>query len=256
MPPNLPLRNRPNPHQTQINHNSNNPNDPKHLPIIHPIIPKNNRENNPAQIPRSTRTPTHDAIGMRMHVRHEGEIRPVARFEEECHTGNETEHGGFVMGVCESYRDLKCPGDDGEGVQKGFLPPDARVRVQCVGYQTPRGAEGHVQQPKHSGPASRPRLPQRFEILEVVGAEDGVDGEFGAEGTEVVHGGHEGLEGEDDGHGFFEGRFLDDFAAGDVEHLLFADLGFAVVGDAAGGAFGVEDHLCVVVAGRGAGVGG
>ena len=256
MPTNLPLRNRPNPHQTQINNNSNNPNDPKHLPIIHPIIPENNRKDNAPQIPRPARTPTHDAIGMRMHVRHEGEIGPVARFEEECHTGYETEHGGFMVRVCESYRDLKRSSYDGEGVQEGFFAPDARVRVQCVGDKTACGPESHVQKTEHGGPTPRSRLTQRFEILEVVGAEDGVDGEFGAEGTEVVHRGHEGLEGEDDGHGFFEGGFLDDFAAGDVEHLLFADLGLAVVGDAAGGAFGVEDHLCVVVAGRGAGVGG
>ncbi len=67
-----------------------------------------------------------------------------------------------------------------------------------------------------------------FEVLEVVGTQDGVDGQFGAEGAEVAAAGDEGLEREDSRHCFLEAGFADDFAPRDIEHLLFANLGFVV----------------------------
>lgn len=92
-------------------------------------------------------------------------------------------------------------------------------------------------------------MAERFEVLEVEGAEDGVDGEFGAEGAEVAAAGDEGLEGEDDGHCFLKAGFADDFAAGDVQHLLFANLGFVVKATLAV-AGGVVFQFCVGVSGR------
>ena len=66
------------------------------------------------------------------------------------------------------------------------------------------------------------------EVGHVVGAEDAVDGELGAEGAEITTGQHERLQGEDDGYGFFEGGLDDDFAAGRIQHVLFGDLSLVV----------------------------
>jgi len=66
-------------------------------------------------------------------------------------------------------------------------------------------------------------------VLDVVGAEDGVDCELGAKGAEVGAAGDEGLEGKNYGHGFFEAGLDDDFTPRGVEHLLLANLGFVVM---------------------------
>lgn len=182
-------------------------------------------------------------------MRHEAKDGTVGAFEEEGHAGDETEHGALVVTVCETDGDLEGAGDDGVGVHEVFLAPDAGAGVDGVGEEAAHGAERDVQETEHGGPAAGAALAEGFEVFEVVGAEDGVDGEFGAEGAEVAAAGDEGLEGEDDGHCFFEARFADDFAAGDVEHLLFTDLGF-VVKAALAVASGVVFKFCVGVSGR------
>ena len=216
MPTNLALRNRPNPTQRQINRNSNNANNPNRLLIIRPLVPENNREDDPAQVANTPRAAGDNAIGERMHVRDEAEDGAVGAFEEERHAGHETEHGALVVAVGEADGDLEGAGDDGVGVHEGFLAPDAGAGVDGVGEEAAEGAEGDVEEAEHGGPAAGAGLAEGFEVFEVEGAEDGVDGEFGAEGAEVAAAGDEGLQGEDDGHCFFEGGFADDFAAGDV----------------------------------------
>lgn len=251
MPANLPLRNRSNPSQAQIDRNGDDADNPKHLLVILVIIPEDNRKDDAPQIPHPARDPADDAVGMRVHVRDEREVGAVAGLEEEGHAGDEAEHGALVVAVRQADGDLEGARHDREAVDQVLLAPDARAAVERVGDEAADGSAGDVEQAEHGGPAACARLAELREVLEVVGAQDGVDGELGAEGAEVAHGHDEGLEGEDDGHGFLEGGFLDDFAAGDVEHLLFADLGFAVVDAAA--AFGVENHLGITMWRWGAG---
>ena len=66
------------------------------------------------------------------------------------------------------------------------------------------------------------------EVFEVVGAEDGVDGEFGAEGAKVAGTGYKGLRGEEDGEGASPRWLLDDFAAGGVQEGFGGEVGFVV----------------------------
>lgn len=110
---NLALRNRLDPRKRQINRDSNNPNNPKHLPIIHPIIPKDNRKDNASKVATSASDTTDDAVGERMDVRYQSEVRAVAGFEEEGHAGDEAEHCGVRFGVGDPDGDEEGATDDG-----------------------------------------------------------------------------------------------------------------------------------------------
>ncbi len=228
MPTNLPLGNRPDPAQRQIDRNGNDANDPNRLLIILALVPEYDGEDDAAQVARRARAPRDDAVGIGMHVRHEAEDGAIGALEEEGHAGDEAEHRALVVAVCETDGDLERAREDGVGVDEVLLAPDAGAGVEGVGEETAEGAEDDVQEAEHGGPATGARLAKGFEVLDVVGAQDGVDGEFGAKGAEVAAAGDEGLQGEDNGHCFLEGGFADDFAASDVEHLLFADLGFVI----------------------------
>ena len=185
-------------------------------------------------------------------MRHEAEDGAVGALEEEGEAGNETEHGALIFAVAEADGELKGAGEEQVCVDEVFLSPDAGAGVDGVGEEAANGAEGDVEETEHGGPAAGAGLAEGFEVLEVVGAEDGVDGELGAKGAEVAAAGDEGLEGEDDGGGFLEGGLADDFAPGDVEHLLLANLGFVVEAPFAV-AGGVVLDLRVRVTVRGAG---
>ena len=231
MPADLPLWNRSDPAQGQIDRNGNNTNDPDRLLVILPLIPEYDREDDATQIARPPRAARDDAVGIRVHVGHEAEDGAVGALEEEGEAGHEAEHGALVVAVREADGELEDAGEDRVGVHEVFFPPDAGAGVDGVGEEAADRAKGDVEEAEHGGPAAGARLAEGLEVLDVVGAQDGVDGELGAKGAEVAAAGDEGLEGEDDGHGLLEAGLLDNLPAGDVEHLLFANLGF--VGEAA-----------------------
>ena len=91
-----------------------------------------------------------------------------------------------------------------------------------------------------------------LKVLEVVRAEDGIYGEFGAEGAEVAGRDDSGLGAKNDVHGFFETRLDDHFASGDVEHLCLAqmDLVLEVVLSACNAGFFFETLLVSRVGSR------
>lgn len=228
MPTNLPLRDRPDPAQRQVDDDGNDANDPNGLLIIRALVPEDDGEDDATHVADTARAAGDDAVGVRVHVRDEAEDGAVGALEEEGHAGDEAEHGALVVAVGETDGDLEGAGDDGVGVHEVFLAPDTGAGVDGVGEETAKGAEDDVQETEHGGPATGAGLTECFEVLEIVGAEDGVDRQFGAEGAEVAAAGDEGLEGEDHWQCFLEAGFADDFAAGDIEHLLFANLGFVV----------------------------
>ena len=119
-------------------------------------------------------------------MRHEAEDGAVGALEEECHAGDETEHGALGVAVLETDGDLEGPGDAGVGVDEVLLAPDTGTGVNGVGYETAKGAAHDVQETEHGRPATGAGLTKCFEVLKVVGAQDGVDGQFGAEGAEVA----------------------------------------------------------------------
>ena len=244
MPTNLPLWNGSDPAQRQIDRNRNDADDPNRLLVILPLIPEYDREDDAAEIARPPRAARDDAIGIRVHVRHEAEDGAVGALEEEGEAGHETEHGALVVAVREADGEFEDAGDDGVSVDEVLLAPDAGALVDLVGEEAADGPAGDVEEAEHGGPAAGARLAEGFEVLDVVGAQDGVDGELGAKGAEVAAAGDEGLEGEDDGHCLLEAGLLDNLPTGDVEHLLFANLGF--VGKATLAlAGGVVFDLCI-----------
>ena len=252
MPTNLPLWNGSDPAQGQIDRNGNDTNDPDRLLVILALVPEADGKDDAAQITRTARTTRDDTIGIRMDMWHEAEDGAIGALEEEREPGHKAEHGALGMAVREADGEFEDAGEDGVSVDEVFFPPDAGAAVDGVGDEAADGPEGDVEEAEHGGPAAGARLAEGLEVLDVVGAQDGVDGQLSAEGAEVAAAGDERLEGEDDGHRFLEAGFLDDFPAGDVEHLLFADLGF--VGEAALAlAGGVVFDLGVRVTVRGAG---
>ena len=179
-------------------------------------------------------------------MRHQREIRAVAGFQEEGHAGDEAEHGMFVMWVREADGEEEDAGDDADEVDPDLLAPDVAVAVDDIGYDAASGAEGDVEKAEHGGPAAGASLKEVGEVLDVVGAEYGINGELSAERAKVAACQDKSLRAEDDGESFFEAGFLDYLAAGCVEHLLLPDLGFVVMvgGVLAGGA--VADFFSAV----------
>lgn len=264
-PPDLAPGDRPDPAQRQIDGDGHDADDPEDFCVVLVVVAEDDGEDDAAEVSRRAGDAGYDAcpggmrislnrkkkkkktgwggkgrgvykrrewgrekltISMRMHMRHQPEIRPVARFQEASHAGDEPEHGVLVLRVREADGDEEDARDDGHAVDPHLLAPDAGVRVDEIADDAAQGAEDDVEEAEHGGPVAGARLPERGEVLLVVGAEDAVDGEFAAEGAEVAAAQDERLEGEDDGQGFAEGGFDDDLAARGVEHLLFAYLDF------------------------------
>ncbi len=151
--PNLPLRNRPDPAQRQIDRNRDNANDPEHLRVILAHIPEDNREHNSPQVAAGPGTSAYKAVGVRMHVRHEAENPAVAGFEEERHGGDEPEHGGMGFGVGGADGDEEGAGDDGEDVDEVFLAPDVRSPIDEIREHPTDRAADDIKKAEHGSPA-------------------------------------------------------------------------------------------------------
>lgn len=90
-------------------------------------------------------------------------------------------------------------------MEPNLLRPDTTcLSIEEIGDDTTERTEHDVEETKHCCPSSGTGLAELGEVLEVVGTEDGVDGEFGTEGAEVAEGNDGGLRSEDHGHGFPE----------------------------------------------------
>lgn len=159
-------------------------------------------------------------------MRHQAEIRPVASFQEESHPSNKPKHVVPVVWIRRPDSDRENSHQDSEDMDKGLLAPHAHPWVDKIADHASQGTEYDVEQTEHSSPIPAPCLLERREVLDVVGAEDAVDGEFGAERAEVGAASDESLEREDNREGFAERGLDDNFAAGGVKHLLFSYLSF------------------------------
>ena len=176
MPTDLPFRNRSYPAHRQIDRNGNDPDNPNGLFIFLALIPEDDGEDDAPEIANAPRAARDDAVCKRVHVRHETEDGAVGALEEERHARDETEHGVLVVAVRETDGELEDAREDGVGVNEVLLAPDTGAGVDGVGQKPAHGPEGDVQETEHGGPATGAGLTERFEVFEVVGAEDGVDG--------------------------------------------------------------------------------
>lgn len=137
-------------------------------------------------------------------MRHDGEVGSVARFQEEGQPGHQTEHLCVAGRVGQANSQLECAHDDAQEGEEELLRPDGfSVAEKDVCHEATGRTADDVQQTEHCCPAACFCLAHLGELGDVVRAQDGVDGEFGAEGAGV---------GDCNGHG---GQ-----AEGDLEGLL------------------------------------
>lgn len=110
-------------------------------------------------------------------MRNKGVVGTVTGLEEECHTGNQAEHGMLVVAVGDADGDKEGAADEGEGVQQDLLGPDAvSFPIEEIRGEATERAEDDVEETEHSSPVSRTRLAEGGEVCEIVGAKGGVDG--------------------------------------------------------------------------------
>lgn len=86
--------------------------------------PEQNREYHTSKIAHSTYSTAQHTIGVRVNVRHQGEIRTIAGLEEEGHAGDEAEHCRLVTRVEEADGDEEGAGDDAYEEDPGFFEPE------------------------------------------------------------------------------------------------------------------------------------
>lgn len=154
---------------SNIDRNCNDPDDPKRLRVICPLIPENDSEDDPTKISARTRDTRNNAIGKWVNVRNQCEIGAIASFEEECHTGHEAEHCGMRFAVHYTDRNQEPSTDDSYRVQPDFLAPDrTSVLVDEIGKYATERSEHDVQKTEHRGPSSSACLAELGEVLEVV----------------------------------------------------------------------------------------
>lgn len=192
------------------------------------IVAEDDSEDDTTEVARSADNAGHDAVGVRVHVRHKRVVESVCAFEEEADTsGDETDECAAVMAVRHTSDDHENTSECDICVQQDLLAPKAERAVCIVRDKTTKRTENNVEKTEHGGPVARV-LESELQVCGVVVSEDAVDTEFAAEGAEVADSEDESLRRENNGEGFLERRLLDDFAADRVEHLSFSHLCFVV----------------------------
>jgi len=152
---NLSLRDRSDPRNSNISRDGNSTQNPKDLSIMNTIIPKNNRKDDPTKISTCANYPAYNSIGKWVHVRNEGEVGTIASIHEDSKTGNESEHGGFGMRVCEADGDFENSHHDAAEDEPAFLAPDGMsLLVDDIGDETTEGSKAEVHEAEHGGPAA------------------------------------------------------------------------------------------------------
>lgn len=160
---------------------------------------------------------------MRVHVRHEREVGAVAGLEEDGHEGDQAEDlGGRVVRVDAADDDEQGARDAPAQHDPELLAPQvvARRLEDQVADDAAEGPRDKVEEAEHGGPVGRARLAQAGEVLEVVGAQDRVDGQLAAEGAEVGRHVEGRLQAEEHPDALGERRLGHDLALGCRAHLL------------------------------------
>lgn len=204
---NLPLRNRPHPCQAHVQRNNDAAHDPEDARILPRVVAEDNRKDDSTKVARRADNTRQDTVGVRVNVRHESKVGAIAGFHEDGHKGNKTDHGVEVVRVELADDNQEDTAHDADEVNPELLRPQAAVSVLVdqVADEAAKRAGDDVEETEHSCPAARLGLAQVWEVLEVVGSEDGVDGKLAAEGAEVTCAQHYGLRRGDDFQCLLEG---------------------------------------------------
>lgn len=121
-------------------------------------------------------------------MRHKREISTIARLKEEAQARNKSKHSMRAHRIRKSNRNQESSHDNTREMQPRFLAPRACAAIHEIGNNTSQRTKHDIQQAEHSCPATGTGLSEVFEVLEIIRAENGIDGEFGAEGAEVAGG--------------------------------------------------------------------
>ena len=125
-------------------------------------------------------------VRSRMHMRQQREHTPIASLLEERQPGHQPDHRRQMLAIQRPNHNHKHSHDHRQRVHQDLLRPQtARHPIDEIRQDPAQGPEHRVEQPVHGRPAPGARLALLREVLEVVGAQEGVDGELGAEGAEV-----------------------------------------------------------------------
>jgi hypothetical protein len=121
----------------------------------------------------SLRTLFQHTVGERMNVRYKSEVGTAADLMEKCHASNQAEEGWFVVRVSDANCDQEDTSGNPDKMYPKFLDPERMcVFVEDVANETTRGPSEHGCSPAAAS------LTELREVLEIVGTEDRVDGEF------------------------------------------------------------------------------
>lgn len=97
----LTSRDRGDPAEREVEQNGDDADDPERLGVVRAIIheAEDDAEEHAAEITGGARGAGDDAVGVRVDVRDEAEVAPVARLEEHGHEGDEADEDGQLVGV-------------------------------------------------------------------------------------------------------------------------------------------------------------
>lgn len=224
-PSNLSSRQRLDPRQGQVETDHDDANDPKGAGVVGAVVhePKNDGKDDAAEVAAGARDARDEAVGVRVHVRHEREVGAVAGLEEDGHEGDQAKHlGRRVVRVDAADDDEQRARDASAQHDPELLAPQvvARRLEDEVADDAAEGPRDKVEEAEHGGPVGRARLAQPGEVLEVVGAQDRVDGQLAAKGAEVGRHVEGRLQAEEHPDPFGERRLGHDLALGRRAHLL------------------------------------
>ena len=183
-------------------------------------------------------------------MRDESKIRAVPSLQEDCHQRNESHHRIEVLRIKLADDNQEGSRHDANEVNPELLCPQvvSRQLEDQVAEETTRWSGDDVEQAEHGSPATGGGLPKVGEVLQVVRAQDGVDRELAAEGTDVRGHQRDGLEGAEHLESFLSGRLDDDFGVSCVDGVYaLSDPGVCL--DIAG----TRGDLLFPVVGRGEG---
>lgn len=160
---------------------------------------------------------------------YQGEVRAVAGFQEDGHTGDKAEHGARVVGVNDADDNKQGARDDAQEVNPELLDPETGPPLeQDIGDDATKRASDHIQKTEHCSPLSRGGLVELREVLPVIPAQNGVDGQLSTEGIEIAERQDKGLRCKHNSDRLLEGGPHDDFPLSRVHHLLLGQLSFVI----------------------------
>lgn len=240
---NLALGNWLDPANGHIGADSNRANDPEAFRIIRAIVPEDDGKDDATKATGCASGTTNNAVCEWMHVRDVCEVQTVGTLEEECGSGNESEHCRLLVRVYFADDDKEDARDDGIDMQHDLFAPHATgIAIREIADESTQRPGHNVEETKHGSPVSVFLQREFGEVLVIVIAQNAINGQLGAEGAEIACAGNKGLEGEENTCSFFECRFLNNLALGDLDHLLGTNLDF-IIGIVVGFLFFLVGHI-------------